>query len=75
MVHLAQVVRDLVVERKRIEIELERVTNALSALNRFGAKASPLRNRPTLSASARARIAAAQRARWAKWRKANKKSR
>ena len=38
MVHLAQVVRDLVVERKRIEIELERVTNALSALNRFGAR-------------------------------------
>jgi len=75
MVHLAQVVRDLVVERKRIEIELERVTNALSALNGLGAKASPLRNRPTLSASARARIAAAQRARWAKWRKANKKSR
>ena len=75
MVHLAPVVRGLVAERKRLEIELERVTNALSALNRFGAKASPFRTRPTISVAARARIAAAQRARWAKWRKANKKSR
>ena len=75
MLHLAQVVRGLVAERKRLETELARVTNALSALNGLGAKASPLRNRPTISASARARIATAQRARWAKWRKANKKSR
>jgi hypothetical protein len=75
MARLAQVVRNLVAERKQIEAELERVTNALSALNGLGAKASTFRTRPTISAGARVRIAAAQRARWAKWRKANQKSR
>ena len=75
MAHLAQVVRSLVAQRKQIEAELKQVTNALSALNGVGVKASTFRTRPTISAAARARIAAAQRARWAKWRKANKKSR
>jgi hypothetical protein len=75
MARFAQVVRSLVAERKQIEAELKRVTNALSALGGLGAKASTFRARPTISAAARARIAAAQRARWAKWRKANQKSR
>lgn len=73
MAHLAQVVASLEVERKRIQNELDRVTSALSALNGLVTKASILPKRHTMSASARARIAAAQRARWARWKKANKK--
>jgi hypothetical protein len=73
MAQLAQVVGRLEVERKRIQNQLERVTNALSALNGRRAKASVGPKRRIMSASARARIAAAQRARWAKWKKAKKK--
>jgi hypothetical protein len=73
MTYLAQVVGRLEGERKRLQNELERITNALSALNGLGTKASTVPKRRTLSASARARIAAAQRVRWAKWKKANKK--
>jgi hypothetical protein len=73
MAYLAQVAGRLKVERKRIQSELERVTNALAALNGLGTKASTYPKRRTMSTSARARIVAAQRARWAKWKKANKK--
>jgi hypothetical protein len=73
---LAQVVLGLEGERKRIQNQLERVTNALSALNGLGTKGSKAPVAPqrrTMSASARARIAAAQRARWTKWKKAKRK--
>jgi hypothetical protein len=73
MARLAQVVGRLEVERKRIQNQLERITNALSALNGRPTKASVGPKRRIMSASARARIAAAQRARWAKWKKAKKK--
>jgi hypothetical protein len=73
MAYLAQVVGRLEGERKRLQNELERITNALSALSGLGTKASTVPQRRTLSASARARIAVAQRVRWAKWKKANKK--
>jgi hypothetical protein len=36
--NLAQVVRSLVAEGRQMEVELERGTNALSALNGLGAK-------------------------------------
>jgi hypothetical protein len=73
MAQLDRVVLSLEGERKRIQNQLERVTNALSALNGHGTKIPVGPKRRTLSASARARIAAAQRARWVKWKRAKKK--
>lgn len=75
MTHLAQVVGRLEIERKRIQSELERITTALSALNGLGTKDFTRSKRGPVTAAARARIATAQRVRWAKWRKENKKLR
>ena len=58
----ATVLDQLEQERSLLKSQLEQVGNALSALN-AGAKTSTGR---TMSAQGRARIAAAQRARWAK---------
>jgi len=61
MANLAGVVRQLKAERDQVARQVERLDAALAALNGSHGKL-----RGTLSASARARIAAAQRARWAK---------
>lgn len=61
MFNLASVLNQLEQERKRLTSQLQSLNNALSALNIKG----PSR-RGTISAAGRARIAAAQRARWAK---------
>jgi hypothetical protein len=60
--NLATVLGQLEQERSLLQSQLEQVGNALSALN---AKAKTSTGR-TMSAEGRARIAAAQRARWAK---------
>ena len=74
MGNVTRVVRQLKKERIRLADELHRVTAALTA---FGAAymdgrkpkaAVVLRKRRTISAAGRKRIAAAQRARWAKVR-------
>ncbi len=71
------VINQLQNERARLETELHRVTAALTAFGKVymqGSKsrsAAPRRNR-TISAAGRKRIAAAQRARWAKIRAAKK---
>jgi hypothetical protein len=57
------VVRQLQKERKRLEDELERVSAALSAFGKVYMKKTR-----RISAAGRKRIAAAQRARWAKIR-------
>jgi ABC-type transporter Mla subunit MlaD len=63
------VIQALKSERDRLRQVINRLNAAISAL---GGSASTVRTtvrkRPTLSAAARARIAAAQRARWAKVR-------
>src|SRR5437762_13313963 len=59
MPNLDRVIKELQQERTRIDQAIE----ALSSLNGAAPKAPPTR---TMSASARRRIAAAQRARWAK---------
>jgi len=64
------VLQTLKSERERLQKEVNRLSSAIKAL---GGSASTGRNtatrrRPKLSAAARARIAAAQRARWAKIR-------
>jgi hypothetical protein len=62
MANLTSVLEQLQQERNRLASQLERLNNALSALS---VKGSPRRG---ISAAGRARIAAAQRARWAKVR-------
>jgi hypothetical protein len=58
-------VRQLEVEKKVLQAQLQKITTALSALEGTSNHGVGVRKRQ-LSASARARIAAAQRARWAK---------
>jgi len=65
MVNLSGVVVQLQRERARIARELNRLDEALSALNGGAGKNHGAR---LISAAGRARIAAAQRARWAKVR-------
>ena len=62
MANLTSVLKYLEQERNRLGAQLERLNHALSVL--IGT--SNHRTRRTLSAAGRARIAAAQRARWAK---------
>jgi hypothetical protein len=75
------VINQLQSERSRLENELHRVSAALSAFGkvymqgskpRAAAAAAPARRTRTISAAGRKRIAAAQRARWAKVRAAKK---
>jgi len=67
MPNLDRVIKELQQERTRIDQAIE----ALSSLNGAAPKAPPTR---TMSASARRRIAAAQRARWAKQKSAPAKA-
>lgn len=74
---MQSVVDQLQKERGRLENELRRVTAALTAFGKVymeGSKptAAATRKKRTLSAAARKKIAAAQRARWAKIKAAGK---
>lgn len=62
MTDLTSVLKHLEQERNRLSAQLQRLTHAVSVLS----GTSNHRTRRTLSAAGRARIAAAQRARWAK---------
>jgi len=66
MANLAGVVQQLRIERDRAARTVERLNEALAALDGAGNSTGARRR---LSAAARARIAAAQRARWAKVRR------
>lgn len=71
------VVKQLQHERARLEDELHRVTVALTTFGQVymhGAKAKPAATpkKRKISAAGRKRIAAAQRARWAKFRAGKK---
>jgi hypothetical protein len=80
MATLQRAVKELQSERNRLEKELERVDAALGALaslnsrgrgrgrRRAAGRRARVRPQRHVSASARRRIAAAQRARWAKLR-------
>jgi hypothetical protein len=64
---MQSVVSQLQKERTRLEDELHRVTAALTAFGNVYLHGSrPTRKRGTVSVAGRKRIAAAQRARWAK---------
>jgi hypothetical protein len=82
MSNLTKVVQQLRQERDQAQRRIEQLDEALRALTgldgfrkttgrRGHAQTSP-GTRRTMSAAARKRIAAAQRARWAKWKAANR---
>lgn len=70
MTNLSRFVRELKKERDRVEKQLSGLNAAISAFVGVYGGAKPKRK---LSAKARAKIAAAQRARWAKFRAKQKK--
>jgi hypothetical protein len=79
MLNLATVVGQLKKERERAQKEVDGLDTALKALGSFvspnrGSTGGPTvaKKRKTMSAAARKRIAAAQRARWAKWKAAKR---
>jgi hypothetical protein len=70
---MQSVISELQKERKRLEDELHRVAAALTAFGKVYLRAGKSsRKKRTISAAGRKRIAAAQRARWAKIRAAKK---
>ncbi|HJT71941.1 MAG TPA: hypothetical protein VJ731_17200 [Terriglobales bacterium] len=78
---LTTAVQQLKQERDRAQKELKRLDVAIRVLsgltggNRgLGRGKAGVGKRRTMSAAARKRIAAAQRARWAKWKAANRKT-
>ena len=76
---IAETVKDLVQERSRMAGQIKKLDKAISVLRKLdgsgpsGARKS-VGKRRTMSAAARRRIAAAQKARWAKWKAAKKKA-
>jgi hypothetical protein len=80
MSNLAKVVVQLRKQRAEAEKQVEQLDQALAALGSIDGFRSRGRNSRnvgrkgrTMSAAARKRIAAAQRARWARWKAAQKK--
>jgi hypothetical protein len=72
MANLSSIVKQLRQERDRVETQLSGLNAALTAFaNVYGRK--PIRKRRKMSAKSRAKIAAAQRRRWARYRKSAKK--
>lgn len=69
------IISQLSKQASRLKIQLDRTEKAIEALSGLGGvKAARVgRRKSKMSASARAKIAAAQRARWAKWKAAKKK--
>jgi hypothetical protein len=78
MPKLSGLVAELRTERDRAQKELGQLNAALAALSGLGHASSGLprgravKKRRPMSAAARKRIAAAQRARWAKWKSARR---
>jgi hypothetical protein len=79
MLNLSRLVRQLKKEREQTRARLDQLDTALKVLGdvgtaprRVGRGRTASANRRTMSAAARKKIAAAQRARWAKWKAARK---
>ena len=80
MANLAKVIQQLRRQREEAQIQIEQLDQALAALGSINGLRSRGRSPhkagrkgQTISAAARKRIAVAQRARWAKWKAAQKK--
>jgi hypothetical protein len=75
MPNLVGIVRELKTQRDRAQREVEQLNAALTALGNLGSGAGRSKHvlavgkRKPMSVAARKKIAAAQRARWAKWKK------
>lgn len=78
MPKLGGIVQKLTTERDRAQMQVDRLNAALAALDSVGnrsgrsEKSRVANRRRPMSAAARKRIAAAQRARWAKWKAAHR---
>jgi hypothetical protein len=79
MLNLTKVVRQLKKEREQTRAKLAQLDTALKVLGDVGATGSGANarrmrsvSRTPMSAAAKKRIGAAQRARWAKWRAGQK---
>jgi len=73
MPNLSSLVKQLRKERDRVERQLSGLNAALTAFANVYGGSKPTRKRRKMSGKSRAKIAAAQRARWAKYRKSAKK--
>jgi hypothetical protein len=76
MANLARVLHELQRQRLGKQAELNRLDQAIAALGKLAGQRSGVGGKGTrrLSAAARKRIIAAQKARWAKWRAQQKKA-
>ena len=70
MANLSGIVKQLKKERDRVERQLSGLNAALTAFANVYGGGKPKRKRRKMSAKSRAKIAAAQRRRWARFRKA-----
>jgi hypothetical protein len=70
MANLSSIMKQLKQERDRVERQLSGLNAALRAFAGVYGGSKPTRNRRKMSAKSRAKIAAAQRRRWAKVRAA-----
>jgi hypothetical protein len=71
---VSSIVRQLKAERDRVAKQLSGLNAALTAFaNVYGGNTKPGRKKRKMSAKSRAKIAAAQRARWAKFRAKQKR--
>ena len=68
MANVSSIVKQLRNERDRVERQLSGIDAALRAFASVYSGGRPVRKRRKMSAKSRAKIAAAQRARWAKFR-------
>ena len=73
MANLSSMMKQLKKERDRVEKQLTGLNAALRAFANVYGGGKPTRKRRKMSARSRAKIAAAQRRRWAKYRKSAKK--
>jgi hypothetical protein len=75
MPNLGGIVRELKTQRDRAQREVERLNAALTALGNLGSgdrrskRVLAARKRKPMPVAARKKVAAAQRARWAKWKR------
>jgi hypothetical protein len=66
---VSSIIKQLKQERDRVEKQLSGLNAALTAFANVYGRGKPTRKRRKMSAKRRAKIAAAQRRRWAKFRK------
>ena len=77
MANIAETVKVLAQERSRMAGQVRRLDDAISVLRKLRGSSLSVMGKSvkkrTMSAAGRRRIAAAQRARWAKWKAKNMK--